>query len=56
MGIKGKRITKDSSIHPSPNPKEKGLESAIRKLPRKGSENHHKEETRETQPSLEEPR
>jgi hypothetical protein len=45
-----------SCIHPPPNPKEKGLETATRNSPRKGSENHKKEETRKTQPSLEEPR
>jgi hypothetical protein len=42
-GIKGKRTTKASSIYPPPNPKEKGLENAPRKTPRKGSENHQKE-------------
>jgi hypothetical protein len=41
---------------PPPNPKEKGLEIAPRKLPRKGSENHEKERTGTTHPSLEEPR
>jgi hypothetical protein len=34
---------KGSSVDPSPNPTEKGLESATRKLPRNGSENHQKE-------------
>jgi hypothetical protein len=33
-GIKGKRTTKGSSIHPPPNPKEKGLETATRESPR----------------------
>jgi hypothetical protein len=55
-GIKGKRTTKGSCINPQPNPKEKGLETALRKSPRKGSENHQKERTGTTHPSLEEPR
>jgi hypothetical protein len=55
-GIKGKRATKGSSIYPPPNPQEKGLENAPRKLSRNGSENHQKERTRTTHPSLEEPR
>jgi hypothetical protein len=54
--IKGKRTTKGSCIHPPPNPKEKGLEITPRKSPRKGSENHQKERTGRTHPSLEEPR
>jgi hypothetical protein len=33
-GIKGKRTTKGSCIHPPPNPKEKGLEITPRKSPR----------------------
>jgi hypothetical protein len=41
---------------PPPNPKEKGLEIAPRKSPRKGSENHQKERAGTTHPSLEEPR
>jgi hypothetical protein len=41
-GLKEKRTMKGSSIHPPPNPKEKGLEIALRKSPRKGSENHQK--------------
>jgi hypothetical protein len=41
-GIKGKRTTKGSCIHPPPNPKETGLEIAPRKSPREGSENHQK--------------
>jgi hypothetical protein len=44
-------------MHTSPpNPKEKGLEIAPRKSPRKGSENHQKERTGKTHPSPEEPR
>jgi hypothetical protein len=39
-GIKGKRTTKGSCIHPPSNPKEKSLETTTRKSPRKGSENH----------------
>jgi hypothetical protein len=54
-GIKRKRTTKGSCIHPPPNPKEKGLEIALRKPPRKGSENHQKERMGTTHPSLEEP-
>jgi hypothetical protein len=55
-GIKGKRTTKVSYIHPPPNPKEKCLEITPRKTPRKGSENHQKERMGITYPSLEEPR
>jgi hypothetical protein len=55
-GIKGKRTTKGSSIHPLPNSKEKGLGITPRKSPRKGFENHRKGETGKTHPSLEEPR
>jgi hypothetical protein len=55
-GIKGKRTTKGSSIYPPPNPQEKGLEIAPRKLPRKGYKNHQKERTETAHPSLEEPR
>jgi hypothetical protein len=55
-GIKGKRTTKGSCIHPAPNPKEKGLEIFPRKSSRKGSENHQKQRTGTTHPSLEEPR
>jgi hypothetical protein len=46
---------KGSYIYPPPNPKEKGLKNAPRKSPRKGSENHQKEQTGKTHPSLEEP-
>jgi hypothetical protein len=42
-GNKEKRTTKGSSIHPPPNHKDKGLKSATRKSPRKGSENQQKE-------------
>jgi hypothetical protein len=55
-GIKGKRTTKGSHIHPPPNPQEKGPEMAPRKPPREGSENHQKERMGTTHPSLEEPR
>jgi hypothetical protein len=55
-GITRKRTTKGSCIHPLSNPKEKGLKTTIRKSRRKGSENHQKGETGETQSSLEEPR
>jgi hypothetical protein len=53
-GIKGKRTTKGSLIYSPPNPKEKGLKTASRKSPRKGSENHQKGKPRRTQTSLEE--
>jgi hypothetical protein len=55
-GIKGKRTTKGSHIHPPTNPQEQGPENTPRKPPREGSENHHQEQTGTTQPSLEEPR
>jgi hypothetical protein len=55
-GIKGKRTTKGSHIHPPPNPQEQGLANTPRKPPREGSENHHQEQTGTTQLSLEEPR
>jgi hypothetical protein len=55
-GIKGKRTTKGSRIHPPPNPQEQGPDNTPRKPPREGSENHHQEQTGTTQPSLEEPR
>jgi hypothetical protein len=55
-GIKGKRTMKGSHIHPPPNPQEKGLKIAPRKPLREGSENHQKERTGTTHPSLEEPR
>jgi hypothetical protein len=45
-GIKGKRTTKGSCIHPPTNPQEKDLENSPRKLLRKGSE-ITKEENRE---------
>jgi hypothetical protein len=54
-GIKGKRTTKGSHIHPPPNPQEQGPENTPRNLPREGSENHHQEQTETTQPSLAEP-
>jgi hypothetical protein len=54
-GIKGKRTTKGSSIHPPPNPKEKGLKTTTRKSLRKGSENHQKGEMGTTPQDLEEP-
>jgi hypothetical protein len=53
MGIKGKRTMRGSSIHPPPNPKEKGLKTNTRNSPRKGSK---KRKMGETQPSLDEPR
>jgi hypothetical protein len=55
-GIKGKITTKGSHIHPPSNPQEQGPKNTPRNPPREGSENHHQEQTRTTQPSLEEPR
>jgi hypothetical protein len=55
-GIKGKKTTKGSCIHPPTNPQENGLETFLRKSPRKGSENHQKGKPGRTQTSLEEPR
>jgi hypothetical protein len=54
-GIKGKRTTKGSHIHPPPNPQGQGPENTPRKPPKEGSENHQQEQTGTTQPSLEEP-
>jgi hypothetical protein len=55
-GIKEKRTTKDSCIHPLTNPQENVLETSPRKLPRKGSEITKKGKLGRTQTSLEEPR
>jgi hypothetical protein len=55
-GIKGKRSMKGSHISSTSNPQEQGPENTPRNQPREGSENHHQEQTRTTQPSLEEPR
>jgi hypothetical protein len=55
-GIKGKRTTRDSCIYPPTNCREKGLEIAPRKTPRKGFEIHQKGKPGRTQTSLEEPR
>jgi hypothetical protein len=54
-GIKRKKTTKGSCIHPPPNPQEKGLENTPRKSPKNDPENHQKERTGTTDPSLEEP-
>jgi hypothetical protein len=40
-------------MHPTPNPKEKGLKTTSRKSPRKGSENHQEGKSGRTQTSLE---
>jgi hypothetical protein len=45
-----------SCIYLPTNPKERGLEIASRKLPRKGFENHQKGKPGRTQTRLEEPR
>jgi hypothetical protein len=55
-GTKGKRTTRSSCIYPPTNRREKGLEIASRKTPRKGTENHRKGKPGRTQTSLEEPR
>jgi hypothetical protein len=55
-GIKGKRTMRGSCIHLPLNPKEKGLKTTTRKCQEKGSKNHQKGKTGETQSSLEEPR
>jgi hypothetical protein len=55
-GIKGKGTTKGSHEFPPSNSKEQGPENTPRKPPRDGSENHHQEQPRTTQQSLEEPR
>jgi hypothetical protein len=54
-GIKGKRTTRSSCIHPPPNPKEKGLKTATRNLPKKGLRKSPKGEIGKTHLSLEEP-
>jgi hypothetical protein len=56
MGIKGKRIKKGSSKHPSPNPKGKGLKTTTWKSLRNGSKKHQKGETGTTPQGREEPR
>jgi hypothetical protein len=53
-GSKGKELRRVHAYIPS-NLKEKGLEIAPRKFPRKGSEKHKKERTGTTHPNLEEP-
>jgi hypothetical protein len=55
-GIKGKRTTKGSHIHPPPNPQEQGPENTPRNPPRECSEYHHQKQTGTTQPILEDPR
>jgi hypothetical protein len=55
-GITAQRTTKGSHKFPSSNPQEKGPENNPKKSPREGSENHHQEQLRTTQPNLEEPR
>jgi hypothetical protein len=56
LGGESKEKNHEGLMHtPPPNPKEKGLEITLRKLPRKDSENHQKERTRIAHPSLEEP-
>jgi hypothetical protein len=54
-GITGQRTTKGSHKFPRSNPQEQGPENTPRKPPREGSENHHQEQPRTTQQSLEEP-
>jgi hypothetical protein len=50
------RGTRSSCVTPAPNLAKKRLQNSATKIPRKGSENHQKGKTGETQPSLEEPR
>jgi hypothetical protein len=54
-GIKCKRTTKGSCIHHPPNPKEKGLNTASRKSPRRAPKITKKGKPRRIQTSLEEP-
>jgi hypothetical protein len=54
-GITAQRTMKGSHKFPPSNPQEKGLENTPRKTPRKGSKNHHREQSRTTQQGLEEP-
>jgi hypothetical protein len=51
-GIKGKRITKGSCIHPPPNPKEKALKTASRESPRKTPKITKKENREELKQAL----
>jgi hypothetical protein len=51
-----KRGTPTSCVIPKTNPVKKHLQDLSTKIPRKGSENHRKRQTGETQSSLEEPR
>jgi hypothetical protein len=55
-GIKGKRTTKGSHKFSPSNPQEQDPKNTPRKPTREGSENHHQEQPRTTQQSLEEPR
>jgi hypothetical protein len=55
-GITAQRTTQGSHKFPPSNPQAKGLENNPRKTPRKGSENHHQEQSGTTQQGLEEPR
>jgi hypothetical protein len=51
-GIKGKRTTKDSSIHPPPNPQEKGLENSPKNHQEKALKITEKENREELKQSL----
>jgi hypothetical protein len=55
-GITAQRTTKGSHKFAPSNPQEKGPENNPKKSPREGSENHHQEQPKTTQPNLEEPR
>jgi hypothetical protein len=55
-GIKAQRTMKGSHKFPLSNLQEKGPENNPKKSPRKGSENHHKEQPENTHLNLEEPR
>jgi hypothetical protein len=51
-GIKEKRTTKGSHIHPPPNPQVQGPENTPRNPSREGSENHHQEQSGKHNQSL----
>jgi hypothetical protein len=53
-GITAQRTTKDSHKFPPSNPQEQGPENTLRKTPREGSENHHREQPGTTQQGFEE--
>jgi hypothetical protein len=54
-GITAQRTMEGFHKFPPSNPQEQGPENTLRKPPREGSKNHHKEQPRTTQQGLEEP-